>query len=139
VPSELPAIARCRVCGARIRWLKTDRGRNIPLELEPDPQGAWVMDDDVALGLLAAPYQAQRHGGMPRYRSHLERCRPVVEQPAEMPKAKPDPTAGMKFPRRRVGPFPPLEQLVREAVLHRGPTILTPAERRWAEEVARGR
>lgn len=55
-----------------------------------------------------------------------------------MPRRANTATARLRHRARPVGPFPPLEQLVRKAVLPRGPVALTLAERRWAKgEVSR--
>lgn len=33
----------CRSCGARVRWVRTYRGRRIPLDFEPNPRGNVVL------------------------------------------------------------------------------------------------
>lgn len=107
---DLPAGVPCKFCRDIIHWVKTRLGKGVPLEPTPDPQGAWVVDQDPALGPVAFKFSPTAHGGMKRYRSHAGRCR-AQRGPGE-PAAKPDPTAGLKFPRRRaIGPFPPLEAL----------------------------
>lgn len=101
MPPELPVPSRCKWCPAQIRWcLWPERYKKLPLEVTPDPSGPWVVvKDDVLQELLALPYDAAKHGSMPRYRSHLERCQPRPRPPSMLEVRKPDPTAGMKFPR----------------------------------------
>lgn len=169
--AELPPPVQCKRCPAKFRWFEKMRGGHIPLELEPDHHGAWVVrEDDVSnSGWVAVPYQVLLHPAQDRYRSHLDRCRPVREEGPPMPalQPKPDPTAGLKFPRRRtrkrawgrttgpdqvdefvrtlcdrrpsqgVGPFPPLEQLIREAVLPHTSCIRRDDGPTLAEEVER--
>jgi hypothetical protein len=103
---ELPAPVACRICPAKVRWMETLRGSRIPLELTPDSQGPWVLveDDTARAGWLAVPFRTLVHAEALRYRSHLDRCRPAREEGPPMPLLAPkaDPTAGLKFPRRRV-------------------------------------
>lgn len=96
--SALPRPSKCKRCRALISWVKTTLGRNIPLEPKPDPQGPWTVVQDVYLGQVACEYKPILHGGLPRYRSHFERCQPSGRTE---PGRKADPTSGLKFPRRQ--------------------------------------
>lgn len=98
---DLPRPTKCKVCEAPIAWVETRLGRKVPLDLKPDAHGEWVVFQDAALGRVVAPYDRLTHGGRTRYRSHLSRCR--AQAPTNHPALarKPDPTAGLKFPRRR--------------------------------------
>jgi len=122
-----------------VSWVTTNSYKRLPLDVEPHPQGRFVVQQLGHGEYQAEPYDPVRHHGQKRYRSHLDRCRPSSGLTA--PGHRPDPTAELKFPRRRraLPPFPPLADLVGAAVLPRGAVMLTQAERRWAEvEVARG-
>lgn len=120
MPPDLPPPRRCLFCPSAISWVKTRLGKGVPLEPEPDPQGAWVVYQDRALGPVAQKFSPTAHGGMKRYRSHLDRCRPERRDGPLAPALKPDPTAGLAFPRRRtIGPFPPLAEVERRVRLSR--------------------
>jgi len=144
VARDLPPSTGCKFCPAQVRWaLYVEKYKLLPIEVGPDPRGPWVLEeDDVLQKLVAIPFDQLKHGGRERYRSHLERCRPQQRGPSSPTPARPDPTVGLKFPRRRALPrFPPLDEMMRRLVLPPPGVVqlLTPAEQRWAEgEVARG-
>jgi len=99
-PDLLPPGSRCKFCPATIHWTPTRLGRKLPLDPEPTLDGAWVVHQDPALGPTAYHYSPQAHAGATRYRSHLERCHPNDGKGPTPPRRQPDPTAGLKFPRR---------------------------------------
>lgn len=111
---ELPPSTKCRFCPATIVRVSTRLGGTVLLDPEPDPHGAWVVDHD-ALGFTAYRYVYLTHVHRKRYRLHTNRCRPPRDAPAPMTSVKPDPTAGLAFPKRKAElKFPPLEQLLAE-------------------------
>ena len=52
----LPSIAKCRSCGAAILWMKTKKGKNIPVNWDAK------FVDDIEFNLVAG------------HRSHFETC-----------------------------------------------------------------
>lgn len=71
-------VSGCRSCGAPIRWVVTERGKRIPLDRDPQPDGnivpILVGGDWVARVLpvdTAAEYRAQ---GGDLYRAHFTTC-----------------------------------------------------------------
>lgn len=36
-------MSRCRGCGREIIWAKTDKGKNMPVDPEPAPNGTFVL------------------------------------------------------------------------------------------------
>ena len=67
----MPDLAKCRSCGAPIRWAVTERGRNAPLDPEPHPEGNLRVE--VRRGLDRAIVVAP--GTEPvLYRSHFATC-----------------------------------------------------------------
>lgn len=63
----------CRSCGAPIVWVKTERGKRMPIDLLPytghDPRGLFVIVRDVA---IACPPDA--YPGAELFRSHFSTC-----------------------------------------------------------------
>lgn len=66
------AVANCRFCGAPIRWAKTSKGRNIPLNPTPVPDGKFGL---ILNGQDAPPtaVRAQDHHQL-RYDTHFADC-----------------------------------------------------------------
>jgi len=62
----------CRSCGARIRWVFTDKGHRMPLDPEPDPTGNIVIREDGDAHVITKddviPPQAER------WISHFATC-----------------------------------------------------------------
>lgn len=42
-------MIQCRACGAPIRWVRTTRGKSMPLDAEPDPTGNVTIEGGVAV------------------------------------------------------------------------------------------
>lgn len=62
----------CRYCGKMIRFVATPGGRQMPINLDPDPLGNVVMRDGLARVLTAAQVAAGGPGG--RYMPHQATC-----------------------------------------------------------------
>ena len=62
----------CRSCGAPILWTKTRKGKNMPLDPKPDPEGRFVqiLQDDHIL----AHFDRTRSERGPHYQSHFATC-----------------------------------------------------------------
>lgn len=67
----MPDLAKCRSCGAPIRWAVTERGRNAPLDPEPHPEGNLRVEvrNGLDLAIVVAPGS---EWGL--YRSHFASC-----------------------------------------------------------------
>lgn len=67
-------MAKCRSCQAEISWYKTPRGKNIPIDPEPHPDGNVQINevDRVAIVVHPGTY-------VPLYRSHFSTC-PTADQ-----------------------------------------------------------
>ena len=67
-------MSRCRSCGAEVRWALTERGRRMPLDLEPyvgdSPAGLFVLRgrDQLVPTAIAVPAGAFDE---PLYRFHV--------------------------------------------------------------------
>jgi hypothetical protein len=62
--------SKCRSCGAPVLWLKTMRGKTMPVDAEPHPAGTIDVHEGVAYmvpGDVPVP-------GRPLYRSHFVTC-----------------------------------------------------------------
>jgi len=60
----------CRACGAEIRWARTAaKGRPIPLDVEPNPDGNVIIEDGLAI-VLGAPSLLDGERWMP----HMVTC-----------------------------------------------------------------
>jgi hypothetical protein len=68
-----PSVPRCRECGQPIRWARTERGRTIPLDRDPVPNGNLVLlpVSGEAVHLRAG---AAVEPGTLRYVSHFATC-----------------------------------------------------------------
>ena len=62
----------CRSCKAPILWAKTENGRLIPLDPEPDAAGNVALVDGVAVVLTARVLERIR--GATLHRSHFATC-----------------------------------------------------------------
>ncbi len=62
---------KCRSCGAQILWLKTAKGKAIPVDIKPTPDGNMVIDDGIARVLKKGEPVA---GGKLRWTSHFATC-----------------------------------------------------------------
>lgn len=81
----MPGRNECSACGAPIRWEKTENGKAMPLNQEPDPTGNVVLVPHPTAGILAHVLkkdEADRPGT--RYMPHHATC----ERAASFRKAK---------------------------------------------------
>lgn len=62
-------MSACATCKAEIRWVKTQRGAAMPLDVDPADDGRFVVLDGVAV--VCDPLFHPRE---PRYRSHFASC-----------------------------------------------------------------
>lgn len=72
-------MSRCRSCDARIRWAKTATGKNMPIDLDPHPDGNLVIVDGIATVYANPLGAAQAHPDAPRYVSHWQTCPTAFE------------------------------------------------------------
>jgi hypothetical protein len=63
----------CRACKAPIVWARTEHGRAMPLDPEPDSGGNIAIVDDVAVVLTRAVLE-RLTGERRLYRSHFATC-----------------------------------------------------------------
>jgi hypothetical protein len=59
-------LSKCQGCGAAIRFVKTEAGRWMPLEPDPDPEGTVVVGADglarvLTGGLFDEPAEGERY------------------------------------------------------------------------------
>lgn len=77
--------SRCRSCGLPIWWAETTGGKQMPLDLEPDPErGNVVLAGDPPLALIVSGLgdesrDAARRHHVPLYLSHFARCPHAAE------------------------------------------------------------
>jgi hypothetical protein len=62
-------VSACRACLAPLRWERTERGRPMPLDIDPNPAGNVVIEDGHAVVL--AP--GSDHPGE-RWMPHFSTC-----------------------------------------------------------------
>ena len=68
-------VAVCRSCGAPIRWAKTRKGKNIPLDDEPGTGGSFVLQDadgPKPLALKMKKEEAETRADL--FTCHFETC-----------------------------------------------------------------
>jgi hypothetical protein len=65
--------ALCRDCGRKLRWVPTEKGRRMPLDDEPDPNGNVVMRNGKAHVLTAAELTS-RATDPTRWTPHAATC-----------------------------------------------------------------
>ena len=63
---------QCRSCGARVMWVKTSKGKKMPLDAEPVANGNLVMA--TLPDAIAVSYDPTQHGGLSRFTSHFATC-----------------------------------------------------------------
>lgn len=67
--------ATCKSCGAPVRWAKTIKGRPIPLDPIPAPNGNVIISEEGTALVYAGPAGiAARYQDEPRYLSHFATC-----------------------------------------------------------------
>lgn len=65
----MPKITVCRSCGASIIWAQTAKGKDIPIDAEPAPDGNIALINGVAHVDSLFLKSAQMH-----YKSHFATC-----------------------------------------------------------------
>jgi hypothetical protein len=76
--TEEPAAgeSKCKSCGAAIRFVKTEAGRTMPIDLEPVDDGTWFLGEDGVVRIMTKE-PAELRGqmiAMPLYKSHFATC-----------------------------------------------------------------
>ena len=71
----MSAVARCRSCGAEVVWVVTEKGKKMPLDRDPSPDGrfAKVRVDENGDRLVRFVRDEERIGEK-LYQSHFETC-----------------------------------------------------------------
>jgi hypothetical protein len=64
-------ITECRSCREPIFWTVTEKGKNMPVDAEPDPEGKFVLEDEDAEKPRAL-YRPEAKGE--RYTAHFATC-----------------------------------------------------------------
>jgi hypothetical protein len=71
-------VTRCKSCGAELLWTLTERGRKMPLDVDPytgdDPRGLFVLRRQTELAPTAVAVPLDAFPGEPVYRSHFASC-----------------------------------------------------------------
>jgi hypothetical protein len=67
------SVTQCRSCDAPIFWVKTERGKRMPLDAAPyegnDPSGLFVLRDQTAIAVPPDAFPDEPH-----YVSHFATC-----------------------------------------------------------------
>ena len=71
--AKRPAFDHCKSCGAEIYWLRTERGKWVPLDAVPVPDGNVIVGDD-GTARYVARHAAELPPDVPRYVSHFSSC-----------------------------------------------------------------
>lgn len=64
----------CSSCGANIVWIKTPKGKSMPLDATPNPEGNVVIRDGLAVVLTAAEKAVVPSVGPRRWLPHWVGC-----------------------------------------------------------------
>ena len=64
-------MSTCRSCGARVTWLRTTSGKNIPVNEDPDPNGNIVV---IAGTVTCAVVDPTQEMDKPHYMPHHATC-----------------------------------------------------------------
>ena len=74
---EERVVAECRSCHEPIRWVKTRKKKNMPIDDQEDPEGRFVINGETEEGVPTVGYlgedEAKVYSG-PRYQSHFKTC-----------------------------------------------------------------
>ena len=70
-------MSECKGCGARVFYVKTERGKYVPLNAQPDPKGNIVILDGLAC--VFRPFLLFETTE-PRYTSHFSTCPKAAEK-----------------------------------------------------------
>ena len=67
-------VSACKECGAAMRWVKTQKGKNMPIDDEPDSAGRFVIEDpDVDPPRVRYLGESEEYTGE-RFTSHFKTC-----------------------------------------------------------------
>jgi hypothetical protein len=68
-------VAACRSCGAAIRWVKTQRGKKMPIDDEPSSAGKFAIEGDPEAETPSVRFikSSEEYTG-DRFTSHFETC-----------------------------------------------------------------
>lgn len=64
----------CSECGAPLRWEKTENGRPIPLDAEPNPKGNVVLREKTPTDTRACVLRKGEETNETRYTAHFATC-----------------------------------------------------------------
>lgn len=78
---------KCKSCGAPIRWAITEKGRRMPLDPAPRPDGNVTLRTGVGNATIAVVGQG---GDGPRYSSHFSSCPNAAEHRTRKGRAEKD-------------------------------------------------
>jgi len=71
-------ISKCRSCGAEVIWTKTEAGKNMPVDVDPNEKGNIVMLPPKGNGPPRAVYvdlmNHEEYRDEPKYLSHFATC-----------------------------------------------------------------
>ena len=67
-------MAACRSCGAAVRWVRTAKGKPMPLDMQSNERGNVVIDRGVGVVLGAVDADAARRAGSALYLPHHASC-----------------------------------------------------------------
>ncbi len=71
-------VRTCKSCRAEIIWVRTPKGKNMPLDATPVPEGDWMLDGEDDQGKTQVAHYnssaAAAEGGAARYQSHFKSC-----------------------------------------------------------------
>jgi hypothetical protein len=70
-------VTQCRSCKADIVWVKTPKGKNMPIDSTPVADGRWMLEEGDG-GKPNVVHASNTHGAlegdMARYQSHFDSC-----------------------------------------------------------------
>ena len=73
--APLPGYDTCRSCNAPIIWAVTERGRDMPVNAEPSPDGSiQLLEHESSTPLARVLKVADRFGKTNLHRSHFADC-----------------------------------------------------------------
>lgn len=71
-------VTRCRACGAAIFFVATDKNENMPVDLDPAPDGNLSITEGIpkptAVVLTLGQASGMRAAGLLTYKSHFATC-----------------------------------------------------------------
>jgi hypothetical protein len=67
-------VSECKECGAQMRWVKTRKGKNMPIDDEPDSSGRFVVEDPDSDPLRVRFLGENEEYTGDRFTSHFQTC-----------------------------------------------------------------